>query len=69
MPAHLKHRSIEAEQIPQWLALFCETATEQCPQKSASVLIDIAERMAEALELGLSKRSAQGSNPDLGNRT
>jgi len=66
MPAHLKHRSIEADQIPRWLVLFRETATEQCCLKSATVLIDIAQRMAETLELGLNKRS--GSNPALGNR-
>jgi len=68
MPAHLKHRSIQADQIPRWLALFRETATSQCSPRGAAVLIDIAERMVETLELGLSKRTPQGSNPALGNR-
>jgi hemoglobin len=57
MPAHLKHRSIKPDQIPRWLALFRDSATEQCSQQGASVLIDIAERMAETLEIGLSKRT------------
>jgi len=68
MPAHLKHRSIQVDQIPRWLALFRETAADQCSPRGAAVLIDIAERMIETLELGLSKRSPQGSNPALGNR-
>src|SRR5665213_404072 len=68
MPAHLKHRSIQAGQIPRWLALFRETATDQCSPRGAAVLIDIAERMVETLELGLSKRPPQDSNPALGNR-
>jgi hemoglobin len=56
MPAHLKHASIRIELIPRWLELFGATATEQCPSESASVLIDIATRMAETLQVGLIRR-------------
>lgn len=55
MPAHLRHRSIRADHIPRWLALFRDTATEHCSSEGASVLIDIAERMAETLEIGIAK--------------
>jgi hemoglobin len=56
MPAHLKHRSIRVEHIPRWLELFRRIAAEHCSPQGASVLIDIAERMAETLELSLGRR-------------
>jgi hemoglobin len=56
MPRHLMRRSIRAEHLPRWLGLFRETATEQCSPEGASALIDIAERMAETLEIGLARR-------------
>ncbi|MGH9549499.1 MAG: group III truncated hemoglobin [Terriglobales bacterium] len=59
MPAHLRHRSIRADHIPRWLELFRDTATERCSPEGASALIDIAERMAETLELGLAKQGHQ----------
>lgn len=67
MPAHLKHRSIHAEHLPRWLGLFRQTAAEQCSPDSASFLIDIAERMAETLEIGLNRRDQQGRDPKDGN--
>ncbi len=58
MPAHLRNRSIRADQLPRWLKLFRNTAAEQCSPQIASVLVDIAERMAETLEIGLARRDA-----------
>jgi hemoglobin len=57
MPAHLAHVSIEAAQLPQWLRLFRETATEICPPDAAAVLIDIAERMADSIRISLMRRA------------
>jgi hemoglobin len=56
MPAHLRNHSIRAEQLPRWLELFRMTAAEHCSAQAAAVLVDIAERMAETLELGLARR-------------
>jgi hemoglobin len=56
MPAHLKHGAIRAEQLPQWLLLFSETAREHCPPAAADVLIDIAERMADSIGIGINRR-------------
>src|SRR5690242_16273725 len=56
MPAHLKHYSIDTSQIPMWLELFRETAIQECHPEGASVLIDIAERMAQTLEVGIARR-------------
>ena len=58
MPVHLRNHSIRADQLPGWLALFRETAAEQCTADDAAVLVDIAERMAENLRIGLSRRDA-----------
>jgi hemoglobin len=58
MPAHLRNRSIRVDQLPRWLELFRDTAAEQCPPEIASGLVDIAERMAETLEIGLARRDA-----------
>jgi len=63
MPAHLKHGSIHTEHIPRWLGLFRKTAVDQCSPEGASVLIDIAERMAETLEIGLTRRDHEGRDP------
>lgn len=56
MPAHLKNLAIRADQLPRWLELFRGTAAEQCPPQVASVLVDIAERMAETLAISLGRR-------------
>jgi hemoglobin len=56
MPAHVKHSSIHTSLIPRWLELFCETTTQQCDPAGASVLIEIAERMGETLEIGMRRR-------------
>jgi hemoglobin len=60
MPAHLKHGSIRAEQLPRWLLLFRETAHDLCPPAAADVLIDIAERMADSIRVSLSRRDGRG---------
>ena len=51
MPAHLKHCSIHADHIPQWLALFRQTAVKQCAPEGASALIDIASVWRKRLRL------------------
>ena len=56
LPAHMEHRSVRADQLPRWLHLFRETAGEHCAPEAAAVLIDIAERMAETIEVGLARR-------------
>jgi hemoglobin len=61
MPVHLRNRSIRADQLPRWLELFRETAVEQCTAQAASVLIDIAERMAETLAISLGRRDTSAS--------
>lgn len=56
IPAHIKHAAIRVDQIPQWLALFRDTAQDLCPADSAAVLVDIAQRMALSLEISLNRR-------------
>ena len=56
MPVHLHNRAIRSDLLPRWLELFRETAAEQCSPQAASVLVDIAERMAESLQISLDKR-------------
>lgn len=56
IPAHLKHAAVRADLIPQWLALFRQTAEELCPAARAAALVDIAQRMASSLEISLNKR-------------
>jgi truncated hemoglobin YjbI len=58
MPAHLKHQSIHPDQLPRWLELFRKTAAEHCSPDGTRVLIDIAERMAQTLEIGLARRDS-----------
>jgi len=55
MPAHLRHSSIHPDQLPRWLELFRETAAEHCTPEGARALIDIAERMAQTLKIGLTR--------------
>lgn len=61
MPVHLRNLAIRAEQLPRWLELFRETCAEQCSPQAASALVDIAERMAETLQIGLGRRDAPPS--------
>jgi hemoglobin len=59
MPAHLRHATIRADQLPRWLELFRQTAAEHGSPDAASALIDIAERMAQTLEVGLARQRRQ----------
>jgi hemoglobin len=59
MPAHLRHASVRAELLPRWLDLFRRTTAEHCTPESARALIDIAERMAQTLEIGLARKDQQ----------
>jgi hemoglobin len=56
MPAHVRNPSIQPDQLPRWLDLFRKTARSMCPPDAADVLIDIAERMAESIKIGLERR-------------
>jgi hemoglobin len=55
LPAHLRNPSIRSDQLPRWLQLFREKARELCSPQAASVLIDIAERMAETIRISLDR--------------
>jgi hemoglobin len=61
MPAHVKHASIRAEQLPHWLRLFRATAAERCTPEAAEVLVDIAERMADSIRVMLARREGGGA--------
>ncbi|MBX9841122.1 MAG: group III truncated hemoglobin [Xanthobacteraceae bacterium] len=56
MPAHRRHSSIRADHLSHWLALFRATAAHHCPPQAALALVDIAERMAETLQISLARR-------------
>ncbi|HET7680934.1 MAG TPA: group III truncated hemoglobin [Xanthobacteraceae bacterium] len=56
MPAHLHNKAIRAELLPRWLKLFRETVGAECSPQAAAVLVDIAARMAESLNISLEKR-------------
>ena len=62
MPAHLRHASVRAELLPRWLELFRQTTDEHCPPEAARALVDIAERMAQTLEIGLAQKDQQPPN-------
>jgi len=57
MPAHLRHSSIHPNQLPRWLELFRQTAAEHCAPEAARALIDIAQRMAQTLQIGLTREA------------
>jgi hemoglobin len=59
MPAHLRHASVRAELLPRWLELFRQTTEEHCEPEPARALVDIAERMAQTLEIGLARKDQQ----------
>jgi len=56
MPAHLRHATIKAAQLPRWLALFRSACVDLCPPAEAAYLINLAERMAENLDISLARR-------------
>ena len=58
MPAHVRHPTIRASLLPQWLHLFRETVNDICPAEAAKVLVEIAEGMAESIRISLDKRDA-----------
>lgn len=68
MPAHMRHAQIQPSLLPQWLSLFRQAATDVCTEQGAGVLIDIAERMADSIEMSLARRSQLSSAADAGNR-
>ncbi len=61
MPAHTRHLEIRAALLPRWLELFRQTAHERCPGEVAGALVDIAERMAESIEMSLARRDGATS--------
>ena len=56
MPAHLRHLSIRAEQLPRWLTLFRATCHDICAPEDAATLIAIAEQMEENMAISLARR-------------
>ena len=52
MQVHLP-LAIDARHFDRWLTLFGETAREACPPKAAERFIELAQRVAESLELAI----------------
>ncbi len=44
---------VDAAHFDRWLELFAATATDLCPPRAAARFIELAERVAESLELGV----------------
>jgi hemoglobin len=44
---------VDARHFDRWLALFEETAQELCPPEAARHFVDLAQRIAGSLELGI----------------
>ncbi|MFN3890938.1 MAG: group III truncated hemoglobin [Beijerinckiaceae bacterium] len=63
MPAHLRHNTIRAEQIPKWLTLFRDTCRDLCEPEQAEALIRIAELMAENVAISLRRRDSTSAPP------
>ena len=59
MVAHLRLKTVEPAHFEIWLALFRETAREECVPDIAALFIDRAERIAESLKLGMFHRPAR----------
>lgn len=58
LPAHVRHRSIGAAELSRWLALFEETLNQRCSPEVSEVLLDIARRMAENIQIGISRQTS-----------
>jgi len=56
LPAHMRHRSIGVAELSRWLSLFEETLNERTQPEMSEVLLDIANRMAENIQLGIACR-------------
>lgn len=63
MPAHLRHGSIRPDQLPRWLELFRQTTAQHCAPEGAHALNDIAERMAQTLQIGLTRTHRKRPEP------
>lgn len=53
MVAHIRLKMIQPEHFEHWLALFEETATEQCVPDVAALFIAKAQNIARSLQLGM----------------
>jgi hemoglobin len=56
MPAHLKHGTIEAAQLPIWIELFERTLDEDVPTAPKPQFMTIARAMTENLRISLDRR-------------
>jgi hemoglobin len=56
MSAHLKHRTIEAAQLPIWIELFERTLDEDVPSAPKPQFMKIALAMIENLRITLDRR-------------
>jgi hemoglobin len=53
MLPHARIAEIEKAHFTRWLALFGETAAENCPAEIAALFIDRAQRFAQSLQIGI----------------
>ena len=53
----MRHKSIGAAEVSRWLSLFKEALDERCSPEMGEVLMDIAHRMAENIEVGMARRT------------
>ncbi|HVB89876.1 MAG TPA: group III truncated hemoglobin [Beijerinckiaceae bacterium] len=58
LPAHFRFEGMDPRLLPRWLALFRETVAQMCPPQVGEALVDIAERMAQSLEVSFARREA-----------
>jgi hemoglobin len=65
MLAHIRLKMVRPEHFDRWLALFRDTARQECPPEIARQFCARADNIARSLQLGMFWRAAQPfqSNP------
>lgn len=53
MLAHMRLKMVKPEHFERWLALFQETAVQQCPPEIAALFVQRAQIIARSLQLGM----------------
>lgn len=53
MIAHMRLKMVRPEHFERWLALFRQTAAEQCAPEIAALFVGKAENIARSLQLGM----------------
>ncbi len=59
MRVHAELSSLSAEHFDRWLELFRRTADEVCPGAPARLFVNMAERIAQSLQLGIALHRGQ----------